>query len=93
TISVYELPKKGASVYGVVGMCGNAPEWTSSWYEPYENHFFESHLTGKAVKVVRGGSFFESRKNCTVYARSFGGLPNLAEDRRAGFRLVIDKPE
>ncbi len=91
TISVYELPIKGASVYGVIGMCGNAPEWTSSWYEPYTGHYFDSPLNGKAVKVVRGGSFFESRKNCTVYARSFGGLPNLAEDRRAGFRLVIDK--
>jgi formylglycine-generating enzyme required for sulfatase activity len=91
TISVYELPTKGASVYGVMGMCGNAPEWTSSWYAPYENHFFESSLTGKVVKVVRGGAFFEGRKKCTVFARSYGGLPNLSEDRRAGFRLVIDK--
>lgn len=91
TISVYELPTKGASVYGVLGMCGNAPEWTSSWYGPYESHFFESPVTGKSLKVVRGGAFFESRKKCTVFARSYGGLPNLSEDRRAGFRLVVDK--
>lgn len=91
TISVYELPTKGASVYGVIGMCGNAPEWTSSWYEPYAGHYFDSSVTGKAVKVVRGGAFYEPKKNCTVFARSFGGLPNLSEDRRAGFRLVIDK--
>ena len=91
TLSVYELPTKGASVYGVLGMCGNAPEWTSSWYGPYQGHFFESPVAGQFLKVVRGGAFFDSKKKCTVYARSYGGLPNLAEDRRAGFRLVWDK--
>ncbi|MCB1177761.1 MAG: SUMF1/EgtB/PvdO family nonheme iron enzyme, partial [Leptospiraceae bacterium] len=91
TLSVYDLPSKGASYYGVIGMCGNASEWTSSWYEPYKGHHFESPVAGKVVKVVRGGSFMDSRKNCTVYYRSYGGLPNLRSDYRAGIRLVIDK--
>lgn len=91
TISVYDLPTKGASYYGVIGMCGNAPEWTSTWYEPYTGHHFESPLSGKVVKVVRGGSFMDSPKKCTAYSRSYGGLPNLKSDYRAGLRLVIDK--
>lgn len=90
TVSVYELSEKGASPYGVIGLCGNAPEWTSSWYEPYEGHNFKSSVKGNAVKVIRGGSFIDSAKNCTVYFRNYGGMPNLSEDRRAGFRLVKD---
>ncbi len=90
TISVYELSQEGASPYGIIGMCGNAPEWTSSWYEPYPGHHLKSFSFGKIYKVVRGGSFSENAKNTTGLARSYGGVPNLAEDRRAGFRLVTD---
>jgi formylglycine-generating enzyme required for sulfatase activity len=90
TVSVYELSTKGASPYGAIGMCGNAAEWTSSWYDAYEGHRFNSPVVGKTVKVIRGGSFTESQKRCSVHYRTFGGLPNLREDRRAGFRLVQD---
>ena len=90
TISVYELSTKGASPYGAIGMCGNAPEWTSSWYLPYEGHKFNSPLVGRTVKVIRGGSFIDSQKRCSVHYRTFGGLPNLKEDKKAGFRLVQD---
>ncbi len=90
TISVYELSTKGARPYGVIGMCGNAPEWTSSWYLPYEGHYIESKSFGKQYKVIRGGSFFEDKKSATTFSRNFGGNPNLYEDRRAGFRLVKD---
>ncbi len=90
TVSVYELSIKGASPYGVIGMCGNAPEWTSSWYLPYLGHEIENSSYGKQYKVIRGGSFFEERKKATTYYRNFGGNPNLQSDRRAGFRLVKD---
>lgn len=90
TISVFELPLESASPYGVLGMCGNAPEWTSSWYELYPGHHLQSFSFGKIYKVVRGGSFSENAKNSSSLSRSYGGLPNLAEDRRAGFRLVMD---
>jgi formylglycine-generating enzyme required for sulfatase activity len=90
TISVHELSTEGASPYGVIGMCGNAPEWTSSWYEPYPGHHLKSFSFGKIYKVVRGGSFSENAKNSSSLSRSYGGIPNLAEDRRAGFRLAMD---
>ena len=90
TISVYEISTKSASPYGVIGMCGNAPEWTSSSYLPYEGHFIKNKYFGKQYKVIRGGSFFEDKKKATVYYRNFGGNPNLFDDRKAGFRLVKD---
>lgn len=90
TISVYELSTKGASSYGVIGMCGNAAEWTSSWYLPYHGHEISNPSFGKIFKVIRGGSFFEEKKKASSYYRNFGGKPNLISDRRAGFRLVKD---
>jgi len=32
----------------------------------------------------------DSQKRCSVHYRTFGGLPNLREDKKAGFRLVQD---
>ncbi len=90
TVSVYELAKEGESPYGVIGMCGNAPEWTSSWYELYPGHHLKSFAFGRIYKVIKGGSYYENAKNSTAISRSFGGIPNLSEDRRAGFRLVTD---
>jgi formylglycine-generating enzyme required for sulfatase activity len=90
TVSVYNLSPKGASPYGAIGMCGNAPEWTSSWYTPYQGHNFKSNLSGKSLKVIRGGSYLDNKNKCSVHYRAYGGLPNLREDKRAGFRLVKD---
>ena len=52
--------------------------------------FFKNPAFGKQYKVIRGGSFYDDKKSASVYFRSYGGNPNLAEDRRAGFRLVKD---
>lgn len=90
TISVYELPDKGKSPYGIIGLCGNISEWTSSWYDVYPGHYLKNNSFGKQFKVIRGGSYYDSARQATVYYRSFGGIPNLFKDRKAGFRLVID---
>lgn len=90
TFSIYELAEKGASPYGAIGMCGNAAEWTSSWYLPYPGNFKKNISYGKQFKVIRGGSFFETKKEGRTFYRMYGGLPSLHEDRRAGFRLVLD---
>ncbi len=89
-VSVYELSSEGSSPYGAIGMCGNAPEWTSSYYELYPGHHIKNFAFGKIYKVIRGGGFSELGKHSSAIARSYGGIPNLAEDRRAGFRLVVD---
>ncbi|WP_061219090.1 formylglycine-generating enzyme family protein [Leptospira weilii] len=92
TISVYELAKKSASPYGAIGMCGNVAEWTSSDYLPYQGHSLKRNAFGKMHKVIRGGSFSSTKEESTTYFRSFGGIPNLKTDRRAGIRLVWDLP-
>ncbi|EMY77004.1 formylglycine-generating sulfatase enzyme [Leptospira weilii serovar Ranarum str. ICFT] len=92
TISVYELAKKSASPYGAIGMCGNVAEWTSSDYLPYPGHSLKRNAFGKMHKVIRGGSFSSAKEESTTYFRSFGGIPNLKTDRRAGIRLVWDLP-
>ncbi len=90
SIQVYDLPAKGESPYGVVGMCGNVAEWTSSWYDKYPGQPYELKGYGKFYKVIRGGSYRDTAWEARVYHRSYGGIPNLREDRRAGFRLVKD---
>lgn len=78
------------SPYGLIGMCGNAGEWTSSWYNPYPgNRFRDRHLIGRQFKVIRGGSFRQNQASARADARDYGGFPNLRDDRSAGFRLVL----
>ena len=90
TLSIYALNKNSASPWGVMGMCGNASEWTSSYFRPYPFYPFSSSNFGKFLKVIRGGSFSQNRFFARVFHRDYGGLSNLREDRRAGLRLVID---
>ncbi len=94
TLSVYEL--KDRSPYGIIGMCGNAQEWTSSWYLPYKGAVWDRNsleawlpLKGKIFRVIRGGSFAESLKFARADYRDYGGFPDLKNDFSAGFRLIL----
>ncbi|MCB1156294.1 MAG: SUMF1/EgtB/PvdO family nonheme iron enzyme [Leptospiraceae bacterium] len=90
TVSVYELSTAGKSPYGLMGMCGNVAEWTSSWYKPYKGHYLKHRAFGQQYRVIRGGSFTSSKREVSTFFRDYGGIPNLKEDRKAGFRLVVD---
>ncbi|RME92437.1 MAG: hypothetical protein D6767_03220 [Candidatus Hydrogenedentota bacterium] len=46
---------KDKSPYGLFGMCGNAAEWTSSWFLPYRGNTKANPLFGARYKVIRGG--------------------------------------
>lgn len=76
------------SPYGVVGMCGNAAEWTSSWLLPYRGNTARDERFGRRYKVIRGGSYEHSLEQAKSYARLAGGIPTLARDHRAGFRCA-----
>lgn len=90
TVSVYEM--KDESPYGVMGLCGNAREWTSSWYRPYQDHSFSRDLpAGTLYRVIRGGSYFQDRNTARSDHRDYGGFPVPENDTGAGFRLVIDR--
>ena len=89
TLAVHE--SRDQSPYGILGLCGNAREWTSSWYAPYRGHHWsDKSKAGKLFKVIRGGSFAESKKAARTDYRDYGGFPSLNADHSAGFRLVID---
>jgi formylglycine-generating enzyme required for sulfatase activity len=90
TVSVYKLPSTSASPYGIIGMCGNVAEWTNSWYSAYPLQPFVLKGYGKVYKVIRGGSYLDDSRNAKSFHRSYGGNPNLREDKKAGFRLVVD---
>ncbi len=79
------------SPYRIFGMCGNAREWTASWYQAYPGHRLpvKRAVSGRVFKVIRGGSFDQSREYAASNFRDYGGFPSLAEDRSAGFRLAV----
>jgi formylglycine-generating enzyme required for sulfatase activity len=89
-LPVYLFKGIGDSPYGVVNMCGNAKEWTSSWYKPYRGNSHSNKRYGKQVKVVRGGAWYNSLYKIRATSREYGGIPNLYKDNIAGFRCAKD---
>lgn len=78
-----------ASPYGILGMCGNAPEWTVSYYNPYPGHRFSNgDYTGRQLRVIRGGGFFLPSRLAATNARWPAGFANENKDPIAGFRLI-----
>lgn len=88
-VAIHRLNDK--SPYGVIGMCGNAAEWTQSWLLPYRGNTARDARFGHRYKVIRGGSYEHSLEQAKSYVRLAGGIPTLARDRRAGFRCA--KPD
>lgn len=85
-ISVRAL--KDRSPLGIVGLCGNAPEWTSSYYVPYPGHRFRAS-NGRLLRVLRGGAYYLPLEQARAEARR-GASPDGPV--RAGFRLVMSPP-
>ncbi|MBI38852.1 MAG: hypothetical protein CMF59_04575 [Leptospiraceae bacterium] len=85
---------KDASPYGIVGMCGNAPEWTSSYFEPYPGHRFRQgnarDYSGHLFHVIRGGAYYLPSEMARTDARQPAGYPSPSSDAKAGIRLVMD---
>lgn len=81
----------GASWVGCLNMCGNASEWTDSWYQAYPGpRPPRSSEFGRKYKVLRGGHWmFQSPEFLQATARSW----SLAVARlpQCGFRVVLRK--
>lgn len=60
----------GASPYGALDMAGNVLEWTASWFEAYPNAPTKQPDFGRKLKVVRGGSWFNTQGHGQTWYRS-----------------------
>lgn len=74
----------GASQFGILDMCGNVWEWTSSSLNNYADESKEI----APGKVIRGGAFDTPSKRATATYR--GVLPPDRLRDKTGFRLVKD---
>lgn len=87
TVPVGSLPE-GSSPYGVMNMCGNIAEWTSSWYKPYPGNSLKRDAFGELFKVVRGGAWsLPAHPFSRTSHRSYAVKPDKRH-RSIGFRCA-----
>jgi formylglycine-generating enzyme required for sulfatase activity len=80
---------KGASPYGVMDMVGNAWEWTATKLVAYPGGKL-SKQASEDLRVIRGGSFTESKDEATTtYRRGYPARGNY-DYANTGFRCVKD---
>lgn len=84
-VGIYTI---GISPYGCLDMAGNVLEWTRSLYKdyPYNAEDGREDLTTSGVRVVRGGSFLDSRFSVRCTYRYWYGT--VIQNNFIGFRVV-----
>ena len=80
---------RGASPFGLLDMCGNVWEWTSSQADPYPNTIIGSAASfyGAGRRVFRGGSWYENNPWQVTATCRRSDLPGLAMTN-LGFRCA-----
>jgi formylglycine-generating enzyme required for sulfatase activity len=79
----------GKTATGVMDMMGNAWEWTASDVVAYPGGHFSSTVP-RAMKVIRGGSWQESKQQATTTYRGFLEMSGAENYLATGFRCVRD---
>ena len=76
-----KMGSKRANNFGLHDMSGNVAEYTSDWYNRYDEKNKE-----KKYIVIRGGSWRNKSKSCRVKARNY--IDPNAKNMMTGLRLV-----
>lgn len=88
----HKASQKIRNELNIYDMTGNVAEWCHDWYD--ENYYVNSPgenpegLESGENKVIRGGSWMDSDKECAVYNRQ--SAKNGYRSSRIGFRCVMD---
>jgi formylglycine-generating enzyme required for sulfatase activity len=87
--------EEGRSPYGLYDMIGNAWEWTSTWFYPYEGSDIpaKDEYYAKKVVTLKGGSWFDcSAYNCGMSAYTFNRsqFSPTVKNNSFGFRCAKD---
>jgi formylglycine-generating enzyme required for sulfatase activity len=87
--------EEGKSPHGLYDMVGNAWEWTSTWFYPYEGSDIphKDEYYSKKVVTLKGGSWFDcSGYNCGMSAYTFNRsqFSPTIKNNSFGFRCAKD---
>ena len=81
---------KKANAWGIYDVYGNVWEWVSDWYGNYPKYKVMDPLGpgSGAKRVIRGGSWLNTSKECNSYVRK--ASPPYSREGYIGFRLAAD---
>ena len=79
-----QFSKAGDSPMKVMDLAGNVWEWTDDWFNPYPGNTTPDESYGERDKILRGGSFGDTRAKARCSSRS--RLSPGARNKRVGFR-------
>ena len=97
----HPVGQKRPNAWGLYDMHGNVEEWVSDW--EWEGQYDEDYYAGPVVDphgpevagddhMIRGGSWFDSTRDCRSAYRTCGGYPGY-RDGDLGFRLALSPEE